>query len=204
MLRPPEIWPSVRTPPAEVEPLKDLYANLWGVHYNVEAWRSALQLFQFCKGKPHGVASAVARSWGFIAANDCVHQLHHLRERLALIKGHKIRVCPSLSTEIDTQLLRVATRKLDEYFPDIDAMRHAVAHSGANDVVPQNHAPPNGWLLTRLDDSGRYSTHYQERERSLEITGESLRRIEEVAAQFLSGFAKAAQTLAQQGYTDAR
>ena len=174
------------------------------MHYNVEAWRSALQLFHFCKSKPQGVASDVARRWGFIAADDCVHQLHHLRERLALIKGHKVRACPSLSTEIDTQLLRAATKKLDEYFPNIDAMRHAVAHSGANEVLPQKHAPPNGWLLTRLDDSGRYSTHYEGRERSLEVTDESLRRVEEVATQFLSGFVRAAQTLQLQGYDDER
>jgi hypothetical protein len=163
-----------------------------------------LQLFRFSKQKPPSVAQDVARSWSFIAAHECVHQLHHLRARLGLIKGHKVRACPSLKPGIDTHALRAATRKLDEYFPHIDPMRHAIAHSGANEVKPQEHAPPSGWLLTRLDDSGRFSTYYQGSECFIDISEESLAKIQEVATMFLGGFRQAAQILEQQGYADER
>jgi hypothetical protein len=204
MFQPPVIWPSGETPPDEIEPLKDLYANLWGVYYNVEAWGSSLELLVFSRQKHQGIAADLLRRWSFIAANECVHQLHHLRERLALIKGHKVRACPSLMGSVDTKALRTATRKLDEFFPHIDAMRHAIAHSGANDVRPEKHASESGWLMTQLDDNGRYSTYYEGRERSIEINGESLGKLESVAATFLGGFIEAARTLELQGYADER
>jgi hypothetical protein len=204
MLSIPEIWPSHETPDPEVESLKDLYANLSAVRYNVEAWGSALELFRFSKQKPLLVSSELARGWSFIAAHECVHQLHHLRVRLEQIKGYKVRACPSLKPDIDTKALRLSTRKLDEYFPHIDPMRNAIAHSGAHEVKPEEHAPPSGWLLTRLDDSGRFSTYYQGSERFIDISQESLARILEVATTFLEGFRQAAQILQKQGYADER
>lgn len=201
-MNPPELWPSRKTPLEEIGPVKDLHANLWGVFYNVKAWSAALQLLAFSRSKPHGVAIGLVSNWSFIAAHECVHQLHHFRERLVLIRGHKVRACPSLGSEIDVAALRAATRKLDKYFPDIDSMRHAIAHAGANEVRPEEHSPEHGFLLTQLSRHELFSTHYQGKERRLELSEETLHRIEEVATDFLLGFARAADTLKLQGHLE--
>lgn len=202
MMKPPELWPSIITPPVEVDFVKDLYANLWGVFHNVDAWNSAFQLFRYSQGRPIGVAPGLLRKWRFIAAHECVLQLHHFRERLILIRGHKVRACYSLRSEIDMAALRAATRKLDRYFPDIDSMRHAIAHSGANEVRPEEHAPDHGWLLTQLDEHALFKTYYQGKERSLELSEGTLHRVEEVATDFLLGFVRAAKSLEKQGHLE--
>ena len=202
MLKPPLLWPSVRTPSAEVAAVKDLHANLFGVAYNVEAWDAALRLYQFAKQPTTGVRAADARRWKFIASDECVHQLHHLRERLQRIKGHKVRACPSIIASIETSPLRAATTLLDEYFPDIDQLRHAIAHAGANSVLPEEHAPEHGYLLIGFTGEDRYTAPYKGVERHLEITNRSLERIREVAAAFLASFEPAAKLLEEQGHLD--
>lgn len=92
MLKPPLLWPSVKSPAAEIGAIKDLHENLWGVAHNVEAWAAAFHLYEFAKQRPSTVTADDARRWRFIASNECVHQIHHFRERLAKIKGHKVRV----------------------------------------------------------------------------------------------------------------
>jgi hypothetical protein len=202
MLTPPPLYPSVETPANEIAAVKDLSANLWGVAYNVEAWAAALHLYEFATQRPTGVSAEDSRRWRFIAANECVHQLHHLRVRLEKIKGHKVRACPSLASNIEVKKLRRATRLLDEYFPDIDQLRHAVAHAGANDVLPADHAPEHGYLLVGFREKDRYTAPYQGADRNLEITAETLSRIEEVASEFLDAFESAAKLLERQGHLE--
>lgn len=202
MLTPPQLWPSLKTPTAEVAAIKDLYANLWGVAYNVEAWAAALHLYAFAKQRPIDVSVDDARRWTFIASNECVHELHHLRERLEKIKGHKIRACPSLAPNIEGKRLRGATNLLDEYFPGIDQLRHAIAHAGANDVLPEEHAPEHGYLLVGFREKDRYTASYQGVDRHLDITQSSLERIREVASEYLLAFVPAARLLKQEGHLD--
>jgi hypothetical protein len=202
MLTPPLLWPSVQTPAAEIAAVKDLHANLYGVAYNIEAWAAALHLYEFTKHSTTGVAAADARRWKFLASNECVHQLHHLRERLEKIKGHKVRACASLLPNIDTKSLRAATRLLDEYFPDIDQLRNAIAHAGANDTLPEEHAPEHGFLLVGFREQDRYTAPYQGIDRHLSITTSSLELIREVASQFLGAFEPAARILKTEGHIE--
>jgi hypothetical protein len=44
MQAPPLLWPSTATPLGEFKAVKDLYAHLMGLMYNVEAWDAGLQL----------------------------------------------------------------------------------------------------------------------------------------------------------------
>jgi len=199
MLAPPQLWPSRQTPVDEIAAIKELNANLWGVAYNVEAWAAALHLYQFAKQRPSVVGADDARRWTFIASNECVHQLHHLRERLEKIKGHKVSDCPSLAPSIESKKLRAATKLLDEYFPDIDQFRHAIAHAGANDVLPEEHAPEHGYLLVGFREHDRYTAPFKGIDRHLSISEESLERIREVASEFLVAFVPAAKLLEQQG-----
>lgn len=202
MLTSPSLYPSVKTPASEIAAVKDLSANLWGIAYNVEAWAAAFHLYQFATQRPTGVSAEDSRRWRFIAANECVHQLHHFRVRLEKIKGHKVRACPSLASDIEVKRLRRATRLLDEYFPDIYQIRHAVAHAGANDVLPSDHAPEHGYLLPGFREKDRYTAPYQGVDRHLYITAETLGRIEEVASEFLDAFQPAAELLEHQGHLE--
>jgi hypothetical protein len=202
MLTPPLLWPSVETPAAEIASIKELHANLWGVAYNVEAWATASHLYEFAKQRPTGATADDARRWKFIASNECVHQLHHFRERLEKIKGHKVRACPSLAPSIETKMLRAATKRLDEYFPDIDQLRHAIAHAGAHDVMSDQHAPEHGFLLVGFREQDRYTAPYKGVDRHLNITEGSLERIREVASEFLLAFEPAAKLLERQGHLE--
>lgn len=202
MLAPPLLWPSVKTPSLEVESVKDLNANLLGVAYNVEAWASALRLYQHAKHKPSGTSRDDCRRWKFLASNECVHELHHLKERLEKIKGYKLKACPSLAPFIASDGLRGATRCLEEYFPGIDQLRHAIAHSGANDVRPDEHAPEHGYLLIGFREPDRYSAHYKGVLRHLDITQGSLERIYEVTSRFFEAFQPAASALEHEGHIE--
>jgi hypothetical protein len=202
MLTPPLLWPSVSTPTVEIAAIKELHANLWGVAYNVEAWAAALRLYQFAEHRPSGVSTDDARRWKFIASNECVHELHHLREGLEKVKGHKVRDCPSLAASIETKRLRAATKLLNEYFPDIDQLRHAIAHAGANDVLPGQHAPEHGYLLVGFREQDRYTAPYKGVDRHLSITEGSLERIREVANEFICAFEPAAKLLEQEGHLE--
>jgi hypothetical protein len=202
VLTPPLIWPSFQTPAAEIPAIKSLLANLHGVVDNVEAWEHALRLYQYAVSKPHSVQAKDASAWKFVAAHECVHQLHHFRNRLRLIKGTKVRECPSIASTIDHAGLRGATKLLGQYFPDIEHLRNAIAHAAEHDVLPEGHATELGYVLVGFRGSDRFSASYEGFERQLDITDESLMRIREVAITFLSAFVVAARTLQLQGHLE--
>jgi hypothetical protein len=198
----PVLWPSRVTPQAEIEAVKDLYANLAGVRYNVEAWAAALKLYQFTESRPSNVPRDTARSWKFLAANECVMQLYHLKERIQKVKGFKVRECPSLSGTIEHVTLRQASKALDDYFPHIDKLRDAVAHAASIDTNPKKHAPDGEFALVGFKEDHRFSSPYQGQIFHLDLTAESLRRIEEVADIFLSAFIPAAAKLEAEGHLE--
>jgi virulence-associated protein VapD len=198
----PVLWPSRLTPASEVEAVKDLYANLMGVHYNVEAWAAALKLYQFTEAQPSGVPREDVRRWRFLAANECVMQLHHFKERIQKIKGFKIRGCPSLSDVIDHVKLRQVSRALDESFPHIDRLRDAVAHTASIDTNPKKHAPDGLFALVGFREKHRFSSPYEGSIYFLDLNAESMRKIEETEALFLSAFVAAAAKLEFEGHLE--
>lgn len=202
MPRVPLLWPSFGTPAAETEGIKNLYAHLTGLHYSIEAWEAALLLYQTAKHPPPSVSRAVASRWRFVACNECVLELYHLRSRLDKIQSIQLRKCPSLRPFIDISRLRSARKRLDEYFPDIEALRHATAHKGENEAYSEIHAPDGLFALTRLRDADIFSTPYQGQLRSLAITMESLQRMSEVVVEFIGAFEQAATELERQGHLD--
>lgn len=202
MYKIPILWPSRHTPAGEVDAVKDLHANITGVHNNVEAWAAALKLYQYAESNPAGVPGVDASSWRFLAANECVMQLYHLKERIQMVKGFKIRECPSLSETIDHAKLRHAAKALAEFFPHIDKLRDAVAHTASIDTNPKKHAPHNEFALVGFREKHRFSSPYQGNVYHLDLTAESLKRIEEVAEIFLSAFVQAAAKLEQEGHLE--
>ncbi len=202
MPRVPLLWPSVLTPIEEGAAIKDLHAHLLGLWYSVEAWEAALLLYRTAKHPSLYIPRAAASRWRWIASNECVLELYHLRARLERIQSVKLRKCPSLRTLIDVSRLRSARKRLDEYFPDIEALRHATAHKGENEAYPEVHAPDGQFALTGFRDPGRFSVPYHGHLRYLDITDKSLQRISELVGEFLGAFELAAAELGRQGHLE--
>jgi hypothetical protein len=202
MPKAPLLWPSVLTPSGEAAAVKDLYAHLTGLQYSVEAWEAALLLYVTAKNPPPSISRAVASRWRFVACNECVLELYHLRVRLEKIQSVKLRNCPSLRPSIDLSRVRSARKKLEEYFPDVEALRHATAHKGENEAHPDLHAPDGQYALSGFREPDRYSAPYQGHLRYLDITHQSLQRITEVVTEFFGAFENAARELEKQGHLE--
>ena len=202
MPRAPLLWPSRSTPADEIAAVKDLYAHLTGLQYSVEAWEAALLLYLTAKHPPPNVSSSVASRWRFIACNECIFELYHLRARLEKIQSVKFRNCPSVEALVDKSRLKAIRKRLDEYFPDIEALRHATGHKGQNEAHPEVHAPGGQFALSGFREPDRYSAPYEGRLHYIDITHQSLQRITEIVTGYLSAFDAAARTLEAQGHLE--
>lgn len=202
MTKPPLIWPSSETPHDEVAAIKDLNAHVSGLEYSVKAWEAGLLLYQFTKRPPVSIPRDVASRWRFVACNECVLELYHLRARLKKIQAVQLGKCPSLRAWVDVGKLRGARKLLDDYFPGIEALRHAAAHKGENEAHPEVHAPDGRFALSGFREPDVFSAPYEGKLYRLQLTEKSLEQIVEVVAEFCEGFAKAATELATQGHLD--
>jgi hypothetical protein len=202
MPRAPVLWPSVLTPPGEIPAVKDLYAHLAGLEYSVQAWEAALLLYLTAKSPPQSISRDVARQWQFVACNECILELYHLRARLEKIQSVKLRSCSCLRDSVDMPRLKDARKRLDEYFPDIEALRHATAHKGQNEAHPEMHAPDGQYALFGFREPDIFSAPYEGKLRYLAITRESLARITEVVTEYLAAFEPAARKLEAQGHLE--
>lgn len=202
MPRPPLLWPSVATPPGEVDAIKTLSAHVTALEYSVSAWQAALFLYETAKSPPPSIPRPVASRWRFIACNECVLELYHLRRRLEKIQSVVLRGCPSLRRLVDSSKMRGARKLLDDYFPDIEALRHATAHRGENEAHPEVHAPDGQYALAGFREPDRYSAPYEGKLCYLDITRHSLQQVDEVVNEFAAAFRVAAATLEKQGHID--
>jgi hypothetical protein len=202
MTRAPLLWPSIATPTDEVDAIKDLNATLVGIERSVEAWEASLILYKTAKQPPPLISKSTASRWRFIAVNECILELYHLRARLSKIRSVKLRTCPSLREHIDIEMMKAAKKRLDEYFPDIEALRHATAHKGENEAHPEVHAPGSKYSLSGFRQADRFSTPFQGQLRYIDITDQSFQRINSVVAEFFGAFVTAATALEKQGHLD--
>ena len=202
MLHVPLLWPSICTPTEEIAAIKNLHAHLNGLKYSVVAWEAALLLYQTSKTPPSTIPYSVANRWRWIACNECVLELYHLRSRLGKIVSVGFQKCPSVRSFVDFSKLREARKKLDELFPDIEKLRHAIAHKGENEAHSDVHATDGQYALTGFREPDRFSVPYEGQLRYLDITMQSLQKIEEVVFDFLAAFKPAAVALEQQGHLD--
>ncbi len=202
MILAPVLWPSRKTPADEIAGIKDLYAHLTGLEYSAQAWEAALVLYKTAKCPPPSVSRDIASRWRFIACNECILELYHLRARLEKIQSVQLRKCPSLRAWIVVSELRSARKKLDDYFPDIQSLRHATAHRGENEAHPEVHAPDGQYALIGFREPDVYSAPYEGKLRQLAITEQSLHRLNEVVTDFLTAFVVAAAGLESQGHVE--
>jgi len=202
MPRSPLLWPSVATPGEEVAAIKTVYAHLAGLEYSVLAWEAALMLYKTAKHPPPSISRSVASRWRFIACNECVLELYHLRARLEKIQSVLLRTCPSLRSLLNASKMRSARKMLDDYFPDIELLRHATAHKGENEAHPEVHAPDGKYALTGFREPDRFGVPYEGQLHYLDITDQSLQRIIEVVREFFGAFQVAATELEKQGHLE--
>lgn len=200
MLSSPLLWPSVITPSEEVEAIKTVNAHLTGLEYSVLAWEAALMLYKTANCPPPSVSRSVASRWRFIACNECVFELYHLRSRLEKITSVLLRACPSLRSLLNASKMRSARKRLDEHFPGIESLRHATAHKGENEAFPEVHAPDGKYALAGFRTLDRFSAPYEGTLYYLDITDQSLERISEVVTEFFEAFQAAAVELERQGH----
>lgn len=125
-----------------------------------------------------------------------------MRCRLEKIQSVQLRKCPSVRSLVDVATLRAVRKRLDEYFPDIEDLRHATAHRGENEAHPEKHAPDGQYALTRLHEHDKYCAPYRGVMCSLDITNGSLERVSEVVSEFLGAFNVAAAELEHQGHLE--
>ena len=202
MSSPPLLWPSVITPGEEVEAIKTVNAHLTGLEHSVLAWEAALMLYKTAKNPPPAVSRSAASRWRFIACNECVLELYHLRSRLEKIPSVLLRACPSLRGHLNALKMRSARKMLDDYFPGIEFLRHATAHKGENEAFPEVHAPDGKFAITGFREPDRFSAPYEGKLYFLDITDQSLQRITEVVTEFFGAFQVAAVELERQGHLE--
>jgi hypothetical protein len=202
MQRAPLLWPSGLTPPTEIEPIKTLSAHVSALPSSVDAWDASLRLYLLSKSPPPGIPKEVASRWRWLACNECIYELYHLRARLGKIQSVLLKACPSLLDGIDSSALRSSRKRLDDTFPGIAKLRHATAHKGENEAHPEVHAPDGRFALAGFREPDRYSAPYEGKLYALDITVQSLHTIESVVGEYLDGFRSAASALEAQGHLD--
>lgn len=198
----PLLWPSLSTPTFEVDAIKYLNAHLVGLEYSAQAWEAALLLYKTGQNPPPTISRSTARSWCFIAARESVMELFHLRARLVKIRSVLLKKCPSIQSLVNVKQLRAASKYLDESFPDIEFLRHAVAHTGENEVHPEVHAPDGLFALTSLTPEGKFAAPYKGKLQQLMVTDSSLQQIHAVLALYFNAFHGAAAALRAQGHIE--
>lgn len=176
----PVLWPSVATPANEFAAIKDLYAHLSGLTFSVEAWDAGLQLYKLALAPPPSVKPDVASKWRFVAAKECVLELHHLKKRIEKIRGVKVKACPSLTGSINSEQLRQTAKLFDVYFPNIRELRDALAHAGEFDAHPEVHAPDGMFALKGFREPHVFSAPFKRQLYHLALTDLTLGQIIEI------------------------
>jgi hypothetical protein len=91
MTHTPLLWPSILTPAAEIAEVKSLYALLTGVECSAKGWDAALALYRTSLSPPNSISKDVASRWRWIACNECILELYHLRSRMEKIQAVQLR-----------------------------------------------------------------------------------------------------------------
>lgn len=201
-MRSPDLWPSVKTPESERQAIKWLRAHLSALEASLESWAAALRLYQFSKAPVAGIASAVSRKWRFIAATECAFELHHLKMHFAKIRGVTLKKCPSILPLVELSKLRGAAKRFDEFFPGLDSLRDAIAHSAEFDAHPEDHAPDGKYALSGFSDEDRYTVPFRGKLYHVDLTEHTLAQMRRVVEEFFAGFGPAVRALESEGHIE--
>lgn len=186
--------------PAEREMCQCVQANRMGISRFIENLCYSFELFELLErgGNPqNGVFGGVYINYRIIAAKEaamCLFHLHHTLEALA----SQIKLCPETAHTVDVLKIKEARKNFSNAFPNVENMRHAVAHAGELFKSPQaakrheqkiDYTAPNGSfsskgngvLLSMLEDR-TYSVGWEGRVFEVRVTTETLQAVQRVAA----------------------
>jgi len=201
-LKPPDLWPPVGLSREEHEATKTLHVMVFSLRYFVETWAAALELFRFGKSRPEYVKRDLARQWQWITIHECAMQIAFLLEALTIIRAHRLRPCQTVRLHFDRGSMRRAFGLFEEYFPNFEEVRHAVAHRGSVSFSPEKHAPDGLFGIARITDADRFETTYEGVQYHLDITAETLGRMADVVTTFWAAFAPVEKVFDRLGRSD--
>jgi hypothetical protein len=185
-----------------MEAIKELGSSLHGLYFNVEAWDAALQLYKFSKNQHHNVSRELARKWEFIAIHECVMQADYLRERLEFLPRRKGMNCPSISTTMNKNFFDAATSMFKQEFPNIKTLRHAVAHFGMVESLPEHHAPDGVFPIYKIESNDVFKAPFKGVVNELAITDATLQKLTHITTMIFESLAPSAKELERLGYAD--
>lgn len=131
-------------PKAEKQAAEAFYHNLYELQKWSDDFASSLALYDFARSQPHGDfgPTNLMRRWSMMAARNGGLALRNFCQCLAAARGVVGKV-PFWEGKIDLKALKSIEAEFRDRFPDIDKLRHAVAHPEfyANPSIDMTGAP---------------------------------------------------------------
>jgi len=108
-----------------------LVGNLLNIDTFVRDFAAAVALYDLCDpGSPNlAIPSEHISALRMMSGSQGAIAIFNLAKTLAAIRGSLNKV-PTLLPHIDTDALKTAEKKLKDAFPNVEAIRHGVAHGG--------------------------------------------------------------------------
>ena len=122
-----------RLPEEEIDAswlLKVSISDLASHHDNLYA---ALLLFNFCVANRGNISDTnpslgeYTIKWQMMGARDGALSIYHFGTTMGVIKA-ALHKCPTIASWVDSDKLRTETKRFESFFPNIELMRHAIAH----------------------------------------------------------------------------
>ncbi len=149
----PPVFAVTGLPEDEHKPTHDLASLLSQLNELVDRFGYALQLFDTAEAQVQSLRSQsplkklgehlraavdqyVAQqrtyfAWMRIAARDSAMTIYHVKHTLDAVNGQR-KNCPTLFSYVNRDIHKKAGKLFEKSFPDLFAVRHAVAHSAEN------------------------------------------------------------------------
>ena len=93
-----------------------------------QQFHAALNLFDFALSQVLNPEQRHVRQWLFIACRDGAMTIFHFGQTLKYVKA-ALGSCRTVNSLVDSQSLRLVSKKFDARFPDIESLRNAGAHA---------------------------------------------------------------------------
>ena len=194
----------------EREATSSLVRSLGDLDNYVRDFHAALTLFDFAEPQWLNAEQDHVKQWSFIACRDGAMTIYHFGQTFQHIRA-ALGSCPTINSLVDSQHLRLTNKKFESQFPDFEGLRHAIAHASdlwknvssfARNAFtgkltgPLVVAAKGGRIAMRNNLINRqFSTTFETRLVSYEISAETLNRLISLKNEFYSAFRPAEEEL---------
>ncbi len=199
-------WLNVESlPRTEIEIAINISTRLLSFNGYLQAFRSAVQLFDFCQTE---YGRKIGGGWQTIAGRDGANTLWHVGKSMETIRARLQKTaCPTLVSLVDFSQTREAIRQFKAAFPEFYGLRIALAHSG--EISADMHHGVSGPLsklgitfnagsTTFFENCfvGRsFAATFEGKLLSYDISMDSLNQLDRIKKIFFSAFVGAAEEL---------